>query len=207
MTAIYQGTVRPIDSTVLAGVLGHQDGSCPRCEHDPQRARALVAEAFKGKPPPTIFLDYDDDATQDAIAKTIQASLQEVGITAVPRPRPAREYDAFALSGQPEMFRLGWIANYPSADAILPPLFGTDSPNNLTGFTNPAVDAQLRAARAEANPARSLELYQQADRTIMDQLPVVPIAQFNLHSVMAKRAKGLRLNTLGSFDAASVRVG
>ena len=206
VTAIYQGTVRPIDSTVIEGVLGYQEEACPRCTYDPATARALLAQAFKGAPPPPISLDYEDDVTESAIAKAIQASLGEVGITVVPRPRAARDHDAFILSGEGEVFRTGWLADYPSADAILPPLFASESPDNLTGFANPGVDAQLRAARAEANPARRLDLYKQADRTVMDQLPVLPIAQFNLHSVVSKRVEGLRLDSYGSFEATAVRV-
>ena len=130
-----------------------------------------------------------------------------MGIKADLRPKAPRDYDGFALSNEPELFRLGWIANYPSPDAILPPLFGTDSLDNLTGYSNPAVDAMLRAARAESNPDRRAQLYHDIERTVMEQLPVVPIAQFNVHSVIAKRAKGLRLNSYGSFDATQVRVG
>jgi peptide/nickel transport system substrate-binding protein/oligopeptide transport system substrate-binding protein len=206
VTAIYQGTVRPLDSIVLDGV-GSKDFVCERCAHDPARARALLQEAFRGAPPPPVALDYDDDPTQDAIAKAIQASLAEVGIKVDLRPKAPRDYDAFAVSNEPELFRLGWIANYPSPDAILAPLFGTDSLDNLTGYSNPAVDAMLRAARAEANPDRRAQLYQDIERTIMEQLPVVPIAQFNVHSVYAKRAKGVKLNSYGSFDATQVRVG
>lgn len=207
VSAIYRGTVRPIDSTVIAGVHGYQEDACGRCQHDPQRARALVAEAFKEKPPPPVGLDYDDDATQEALARAVQASLQRVGIPVVLRPKPPRDYDTFALSDEPELFRLGWLASYPSADAILPPLFQSQSPNNLTGFASPAVDAQLQAARAENDPGRRVELFQQADSMVMDQLPVVPIAQFNLHSVMSDRTKGIKLDSLGSFDAAAVRIG
>lgn len=206
VTAIYQGTVRPTDSTVLDGV-GSKGFVCERCAYDPVRSRALLQEAFKGAPPPPVALDYDDDATQDAIAKAIQASLAQVGIKVDLRPKAPRDYDGFALSNEPEIFRLGWIANYPSADAILAPLFATDSLDNLTGYSNPAVDAMLKSARLESDPGRRVELYQQIESTIMEQLPVVPIAQFNVHSVIAKRAKGVKLNSFGSFDATEVQVG
>jgi oligopeptide transport system substrate-binding protein len=206
VTAIYQGTVRPADSVVLQGV-GGQPFTCERCQYDPERSRALIQEVFRGAPPPPVALDYDDDATQDAIAKAIQASLREVGIRVDLRPKPPRDYDGFALSDQPEVFRLGWIANYPSPDAILAPLFASGSLDNLTGYSNPGVDAQLRAARAETDPARRLQIFHDAERAIMEQLPLVPIAQFNVHSVIAKRAKGVKLNTFGSFDATDVRVG
>lgn len=206
VTAIYQGTVRPTDSAVIEGV-GGEKIVCERCQHDPARARALLQEVFRGGPPPPVALDYDDDATQDAIAKAIQASLREVGIRVDLRPKQPRDYDGFALSDDPELFRLGWIANYPSPDAILYPLFETSSPDNLTKYGNPGIDAALRAARAEGDQGRRLQLFQAAEEVIMDQLPVVPLAQFNVHSVMAKRAKGVRLNSFGSFDAAAVRVG
>jgi len=206
VTAIYQGTVRPTDSPVMDGV-GSKDFVCERCTHDPARSRALLQEAFRGAPPPPVALDYDDDATQDAIAKAIQASLGEVGIRVDLRPKAPRDYDSFAVSNEPEMLRLGWIANYPSADAILAPLFATDSLDNLTGYSNPAVDAMLKAARAESDRGRRVELYQNIEGVIMDQVPVVPIAQFNVHSVVAKRAKGVKLNSFGSFDASAVRVG
>ncbi len=206
VTAIYQGTVRPTDSPVLDGV-GSKEFVCERCAHDPARSRALLQEVFKGGPAPPVALDYDDDATQDAIAKAIQASLAEVGIKVNLRPKAPRDYDGFAVSNEPELFRLGWIANYPSPDAILPSLFGTDSLDNLTGFSNPAVDAMIRAARAEADPGRRAQLYQDVERAVMEQLPVVPIAQFNVHSVISKRAKGVKLNSYGGFDATQVRVG
>ena len=207
VTAIYQGTVRPTDSTVLEGVQGFQENACDRCGYDPGLARALLADIFKGRPPPPVAIDYDDDAAQEAIAKSIQASLQGVGIPVALRPKGFRDFDAFALSGEAELFRSGWFAYYPSADAILPPLFESGSLNNLTGFANPGVDAQLRAARAEPNQARRVELFKQVDRAVMSQLPVVPIAQFNVHSVVSKRAKGLRLDNQGSFDATPVRLG
>lgn len=205
VTAVYQGTVRPADSMALAGG-GDPVAGCERCHYDPARAQALLQEVFKGAPPPPVALDYDDDTTQDAIAKTIQASLRDVGIRVDLRPKAPRDYDNFALSDQPEVFRLVWVAQYPAADAVLGPLFSTDSPDNLTGFTNPVVDGLLRAARSEGDPGRRIQLYQDLERAIMDQVPVVPIAQFNVHSVIAKRARGVKLNSFGSFDATPVRV-
>ena len=203
-TAVYQGIVRPSDNVVLEGVPGYQRGACRRCGHDPARARSLVQEAFRGRTPPELGIDYDQDQSQEAVAKAIQVSLQEVGIPAVLRPKPFREYDEFTLSGRQELFRLGWIAPYPSPDAFLGPLFETRSPNNLTGFSNPAVDGLLRAARAEGNAARRTQLYREAERTVLDQVPVLPLAQFQLHSVVSERVRNLRTTSLGTFDASVV---
>lgn len=204
VAAVYQGTVRPIDGLVVAGLTAFQPSACGRCGHDPVRARALLAELFPGTGPPEIGLDYDKDPSQEAVAKAIQAQLRTVGVTVTIRPRPPDEYDEFVVSGQQELFRLGWIAAYPSADAFLAPLFASGSPNNLTDFASPAVDEQLRRARAEPDAVRRTELYREAERAILDQVPVIPIAQFQLHAVVSKRVRDLQANALGSFDASLV---
>lgn len=205
VSAVYGGTVRPSDGLVVAGVPGHQADPCgERCAYDVSRATALVAEVFAGAPAPEVAIDYDDDKTQEAVAKAIQANLAQVGIPAVLRPRPLKEYQEFAVTGNQELFRLGWIAAYPSPDAFLPPLFSTGSSSNLTGLSAPAVDEHLRAARAEPDWARRLDLYQAAERAIMEQMPVVPLAQFEIHSVVAPRVRDLVLTTAGTFDGSRV---
>lgn len=204
VAAVYQDTVRPIDGIVIEGVEEFQVAACGRCGYDPARARTLLAEAFPGAAPPEIGLDYDADPSQEAVARAIQAGWRSVGVTATIRPRPADGYDEFVVSGQQEVFRLGWIAAYASADAFLTPLFSSVSPNNLTQFASPAVDEQLRRARAEPDVGRRTELYREVERAILDEVPVIPIAQFQLHAVASKRVQGLRANALGSFDASKV---
>ncbi|HVE46864.1 MAG TPA: ABC transporter substrate-binding protein [Acidimicrobiales bacterium] len=204
VAAVYQGTVRPIEGIVLAGLSDFQPEACGRCGYDQARARDLLAAAFPGTTPPEIALDYDADPSQEAVAKAIQASLAKIGVTVVVRSRQPAEYDEFVGSGQQELFRLGWIAAYPSADAFLVPLFSSDSGNNLTHFASPAVDEQLRRARSEPDPARQSELYREAERAILDEVPVIPIAQFQLHAVTSRRVENLRTNALGSFDGSKV---
>ena len=205
VSAIYGGTVRPTEGLVVEGVPGHQETPCgERCIHDPARARELVLEAFGGGPAPEIGIDYDDDKTQEAVAKAMQANLGEVGISAVLRPKPLKEYQEFAVSGNQELFRLGWIGSYPSADAFLQPLFLTAAPSNLTGFSAAPVDDGLRAARAESDAGRRGELFKTVERAIMEQLPVVPIAQFEVHAVSASKVRGLELTSAGTFDASRV---
>lgn len=204
--AIYRGAVRPLDGVVVAGVAGHQDDPCgERCRYDPDRAEALLREVFGDAGPPEVQLAFDEgDVGVEAVAKAIQANLREVGVTITLVPKPLKEYKDFAVSGQQELFRLGWIARYPSADDFLPPLFLTGSRDNLTGFSAPAVDEQLRQARAEADSGRRVELYRAAERAVMEALPIVPIAQLELHFVVAERVRAFALTGAGTFDGTTV---
>lgn len=203
--AVYGGTVLPLDGPVVAGLDAHQDAPCPdKCKHDLDKAKALVKEVFPDGNVPEVNIDFDEDPTQEAVAKAIEASLEDAGIPATLRPKQLRQYQDFAVSGQQELFRLGWIGAYPSADAFLPPLFLSSSPSNLTGFVQPPVDEQMRAARAEPDPAKRATLFQAAEKAVMDQVPIIPIAQFRIHAVTSARVQDLVPSLTGTFDPTKV---
>lgn len=202
--AVYGATVQPLDGVLVEGVPGWRPEACARCAFDPARARALLAELFGGGPVPEVQFAFDDDEAQAAVARAIEASLEEVGIPVALVGKPLKEYRDFAVSGQQEVFRLGWIARFPSPDDFLPPLFQTGSPNNLVGFSSPPVDDLLGQARAEADAGRRAELYQAAEAAVLDAVPVLPVAQLQLHLVVARRVRDLELTSMGSFDASRV---
>jgi len=204
---IYNGTVQATSKLVPDGIPGSQTDPCgDKCAHDPAKARALIKDAFPNSPPPDIQIDYDQDSTQESIAKAMQSNLKDVGITATLRPHPYTDYLNFALGGQQELFRLGWggLTAYPTADAFLTPLFLTGSHENVTQFSDPGVDALLKDGRATGNEAQRVSDDQRAEQAILAQVPVVPIFEIETHSVVASRVKGLQLTVLGTFDATRV---
>ena len=201
---IYNGTVHATTRLVPEGIPGSQDDPCgQKCVHDQSKAKALIKEAFGDKPPPDIQIDFDQDSTQESIAKAMQNNLKDVGINAALRPHPFADYLTFALTGQQELFRLGWTTPVaaPTADGFLTPLFLTGSHENVTQFSLPQVDQLLKTGRAEPDEAKRISADQQAERLILDQVPVVPIFEIEFHSVVADRVQGLTLSVLGTFDA------
>lgn len=204
--AIYGNTVLPLDGVTVSGVPGYKANACgAACEHDVAKAKALMGElAAAGVNPGQVQLDFDQDVTQEAVAKAIQANLKEAGIDAALRPKPLKEYQDFAVSGQQEFFRLGWIAAYPSPDAFIAPLFVSSSSSNLTGFTVAEVDQAVQAARADATATTRGGHYRRAEELLMSHLPVVPIAQFQIHAVTSSKVRGLVATSVGTFDAAKV---
>ena len=204
---VYKGEVEVATGLVATGVPGRPADACgEQCAHDPERARVLLREAFPNGRIPEITIDHDDDPTQVAVAASIKAYLDQVQIPSVTRPHPFAEYPQFLVSGQAELFRLGWVADYPSPDAFLTPLFFSASPENLTGLASPEVDQALAAARAEPDPAKRRGLYRDVERRVLDQFVVVPVAQLEVRMAVAKDVRAFALNPLGSFDAAVVAV-
>lgn len=206
---VYGPSARVLKGLIPEGIPGAQADACgERCNRDPNRARALVAEAFPpGKAVPEVQIDFDDDGTQRAVAQAIQANLREVGIPATLRPHSYADYLRFAISGQQELFRLGWIGAYPTADAFLTPLFQSGLRDNITGFSSTVVDNTLKNGRAEADETKRIGAYQAAEKLVLDQMPIVPLAQFQFQSVSSDRVSGLIVSGLGTFDATKVKVG
>lgn len=203
-SSVYRGTVRPIGGPVPAGIPGAVVDACGEaCRFDPVAARGLVAAAFPSGAP-RIAVDTEDDPVQRGVAAAIAASLRTVGIDATVRTHDPGEYVRLVAAGGQQLFRLGWAAGYPSADAFLRPLFQTGADTNVTGLSVPGVDAALAALRVERDGRTRERLAGEVQRRVMAELPIVPIAQFETLAFASARVRGLRLNVLGTFDAAGV---
>jgi oligopeptide transport system substrate-binding protein len=73
-------------------------------------------------------------------------------------------------------FRGSWIADYPDAENYLSVFYGKNpAPPNYTRYKNPAYDALYEKALAEKNDALRYKLYQQMDKIIIEDAPVVPL--------------------------------
>lgn len=203
----YGERARVLEGLVADGVPGFQPDACGEpCRFDPVRSRALLVEAFGSKAVPEVAIDYDDDPVQDAIAHFLAANLAAAGITTKLRPRTYTDYVRFAASGQQELFRLAWIGAYPSPDAFLTPLFYSGQADNVTRFSRPDVDALLAQARSEPDDGRRTAVYQQAERLILAQYAVIPLAQYETHTLVSSRVEGLVMTAFGTFDASKVRL-
>jgi len=78
-------------------------------------------------------------------------------------------------STRPQIGYTGWIADYPSVTGFMPPILSCAS-HNVSRFCDHAVDrlfAKAEAAQAE-NPAAAPALWQQAERAVLLQAPIVP---------------------------------
>jgi ABC-type transport system substrate-binding protein len=204
---IYGNRVRPTSGIVAAGIPGHQDDPCgDACRFDPATSKALLADAFGSKAVPEVNIDFDDDPTQEAVAQSMQSDLKAVGIPANLRPHTYTDYLNFAVSGQEEFFRLAWIGAYPTPDAFLAPLFRSGESDNVTGFASKDFDGLIDAARQDPDPAKSVAAYQAAEKLVMSQLPVLPVAQYEMHTLVAPRVRNLSMTAFGTFDASRVQL-
>lgn len=84
-----------------------------------------------------------------------------------------------------QMYSLGWAADWALPDNFLEVLFLSDSAQNHYGYSNPEVDAILNQARVEKDWDERLALYQEAERMIVRDVPVIP-STFSIDRYLTK---------------------
>ena len=101
----------------------------------------------------------------------------------------------------PGLFMVGWTGDNGDPDNFLYELFSSDNipVGDTSRYKNPDVDTVLRQAQHEANHDKRVALYQQAQKTIMDDAPWVFINSLEQVRAATKRVQGYVLNPTQMF--------
>lgn len=200
----------PMNGIVPPSVPGGQADPCGApCAYDVEAGKAALNEAVPGGGPPPIEFQYftdetDPDQALEATAQAMATDVADVGLTGTAVPKTFEEYRSFIVSGRQQIFAYGWWGIMPDPDAYLAPLFTSGSPDNVTGFADPAFDAALADARATADRSARLEKYRALETSVMARVPIIPLTQFELDAVLADRVQAFETRLDGTFDVAAV---
>ncbi len=144
---------------------------------DPQKARALLAEAGYADPADLGTLTYTTAGYGDAgdyVTAVITLWQETLGVTIEPVVLdPFTYYDELYAGRTGNFFGSGWCADYPDPQNFLDVLYHTTSAQNIGDFSDPGIDALLEAARTEPDVNARLAMYQEAERQIVTAAPVV----------------------------------
>ncbi len=202
---IYKGTLEPPRGIVPDGMPGFEENLCVNvCDYSPETAARLVADLPAKKRSVTIA--YTTGEPHGKVARAVKEDLEAAGLTVRLRPYSFPKYLRLLRDDEHGVYRLGWIAEYPTADVFLSALFGSGSPDNHSGFESPKVDKLLSQARAESSAGARVQLYIQAEKEVMKKLPIAPIGSFVTHWAAQTRVEGIEFDVMGGFDAAAVSI-
>jgi peptide/nickel transport system substrate-binding protein len=166
--------------------------------YDPDRARALLAEA--GASNLTVNFYYPTDVSRPYmpnptnIFTAIAENLRQVGITVNPVARPwnGGYLDDVQVNGVQDLHLLGWTGDYNDAGNFLGSFFGAPGPE--FGLTlpedAPIIDGIARADATVGEEAHAAA-YRDVNRVIMEQLPGVPISSSPPAIVVRQGVQGL----------------
>ena len=164
--------------------------------YDPERARRLLAEYGELGPVTFTVAGYDDvDAYTTAVISMWQEKL---GVTIEPLLiDPFIFLDELYGGNTGHIFSAGWCADYPDPQNFLDVLYHSQSQQNLSAFADANVDQLLVQARVERDIATRLSLYQEAERLIVAQAPVVFVSHGASAVLVKPRLQNYVLTPIG----------
>lgn len=172
--------------------------------YDPQKARSLLREAgFSSSGTPIRLLTIPVYAD---LAGYIARQLEETGIPVVVEVIPKSLLLERTAQSTAPFFRASWIADYPDAENYLSVFYGKNpAPPNYTRYKSPVFDALYEQALQTTNDAARYTLYQQMDRLIMEDAPVVPLWYDEVIHLVNPKLKGFTPNGLNLLELRHAR--
>ncbi|MBI3829080.1 MAG: ABC transporter substrate-binding protein [Planctomycetes bacterium] len=170
--AILEGRSVPALSILPHGMPGH-DPKLVGWSYNPEKAKALLAEAGypEGKGLPAFPLYYRKDNDIEKVVLAIQNDLKAVGINVELRSLEWGTFLKKVYNDPPELFYMGWVADFPDPCNFIEWLFHTNQwgePGNETRYSDPEVDKLLDAAKASMDQKFRFETYNKVEKKLLE---------------------------------------
>lgn len=178
-------------------------------EYNPEKARELLyAAGFpngKNLPEITLFttVGYVD------LCEFIQHQLTEIGVKTKVEILPATTHRELVARSKLNFFRKSWIADYPDAENYLALFYSknfTPHGPNYTHFKNYDFDKLYEMAQSEINDSTRFYLYQEMDKIIIEEAPVVPLYYDQVVRLIQNDVKNLGINPVNLLTLKKVRI-
>lgn len=189
----------PLSPTVFGeGLAGH---------YAPEEARRILGRHVDK--PLTLLLRSDEQAPlYERLGQFCIAALKAVGLETRVVRVPHAVYRNPDNIAQADLYLSRWVADTPDADALLTPIFYSGVPTNMSGYSNPEVDKLIDRARKTLNSAKRLAYLKEAERIIVQDMPVVCLNYITLGVGFDRSLRHVAVSPMGLLRCEDlVRVG
>ncbi|MFD9031490.1 ABC transporter substrate-binding protein [Streptomyces sp. NPDC059567] len=192
---VLQGTREPATGWVAKGVLGFQPNAAGDVtKFDPAKAKALIAEGG-GVPGNAITIQFNADGGHkewvDAVCNSITQATQ---VKCVGDSKADFQADLAARKAKEvkSLYRSAWTLDYPVNSNFLRDLFQTGASGNQGDFSNPALDAKIKAADSAATLEESVKAYQEVEKELVNLMPSIPLWYYKVNAGYSENVEGVR---------------
>ncbi len=126
----------------------------------------------------------------------IKEQLEKTGVIEV--QLKSAEWSTFVdyeRKGVMMMSLLGWYPDYLDPDDYMTPFLKSGSNKWLgNGYSNPKMDEILEKAATTTDIKERTKLYEEAQKILAEDVPIIPLVQGKLFVVAKKNIKGIELD-------------
>jgi len=168
-------------------------------QFNPDSARKLLEEAgySPSHPFPSCKLLYNTSEMHHTLAQAIQEMWRKnLHVLITLDNQEWKVYLAATHSQDYDIARMGWTGDYNDPNTFLN-MWVTGGGNNRTGWSNASYDSLIIRASTECDQRNRYAYFQQAERLLLDQMPIIPVYIYTNLSLMNPAVKGWYPNILG----------
>ncbi|MEE9352323.1 MAG: peptide ABC transporter substrate-binding protein [Thiotrichaceae bacterium] len=161
-------------------------------------AKALYEKAgFSKANPLEVELLYNTSENHKRIAIALAAMWKQVlGAKIKLRNEEWKVYLSSRSQRQFELIRAGWIGDYNDASNFLD-LFRSDvGTMNPSSWKNTQYDELMSTAESEVDVQKRMELMQQAERILLEEMPLIPIYYYTTQHLINENIEGWEDNVM-----------
>lgn len=182
LQTIMRGNAEEVSQLVSPAMRGYSRDLSARPAYDPDKARALLAEAgYEGGFSFGLKCPNDRYLNDEAVCQAITGMLAQVGITAILDAMPVQNYWPELRADNFDMYLLGWSPG--TFDAEHPVRFLAATPNeeaklgswNFGGYSNARVDELLPMIQSEIDDTKRQSMLDEVTQTLQDEVAYVPL--------------------------------
>jgi ABC-type transport system substrate-binding protein len=205
LNGIFRGSGNVANGILPPGLPGY-DPSFAGVPYDPQKARDLLGQSSYGSaanlPPIALSVSDNEGGLGEGFAAMYRQALG-VNVSVVVLQNT---FYPDLQAHRPQMFYLGWVADYPDPQDFLDILFRTGSDANYTGYDNGELNQILDQANVATDPKQRFSLYQTAQARIVQDAPVIPLFHDTQYVLINPKVKGLTITSMGIVSFAGVHM-
>ncbi|MFN8614645.1 MAG: peptide ABC transporter substrate-binding protein [Vampirovibrionales bacterium] len=194
---LLQGGQQPLNGLIPPGLAGYSPHV--GLAYNPQKARALLALAGypqgKGFPPLTLAYRSGFDTRREM--EIIQYQWQhQLGIRVHLQAMDWKMYLQQLQTDPPDVYALGWFADYPDPDTFTS-LFTTTNGNNYSHWHHPAYDEGVAQAATLPNGPKRFALLLRLQQLLLEEdVAIIPLHSAQKTYLVKPWVKGLHISPM-----------
>lgn len=179
----------------------------PGYTYQPDKARQLLRAAGYGPGKP-LRLRLSTVAETKEFCEYYQKKWAEVGVQVEIDVNQGAAHGELIDNGRAAFFTRSWLGDYPDAENYLALFYSKNfapAGPNKTHFKSAAYDRLYEQAKLEQDAAKRYALYQQMDRIVVEECPVVAVYYDEVVRLTQNNVQGLTPNPMNQLVLERVR--